>query len=61
MKYFIIYKIKFLQNEIRDFKLSGCHLEDDKKKRLEEISLRLSELFLISFQKIFQMQLMLLK
>ncbi|RXJ84780.1 M3 family metallopeptidase [Arcobacter cloacae] len=35
---------KVLENEIRDFKLSGCHLENDKKKRLEEISLRLSEL-----------------
>ena len=35
---------KVLENEIRDFKLSGCHLEIDKKKRLEEISLRLSEL-----------------
>ncbi len=35
---------KVLENEIRDFKLSGCHLETDKKKRLEEISLRLSEI-----------------
>ena len=35
---------KVLENEIRDFKLSGCHLETEKKKRLEEISLRLSEL-----------------
>jgi oligopeptidase A len=35
---------KVLENEIRDFKLSGCHLENTKKKRLEEISLRLSEL-----------------
>ena len=35
---------KVLENEIRDFKLSGCHLENDKKKRLENISLRLSEL-----------------
>ena len=35
---------KVLENEIRDFKLSGCHLENDKKKRLEDISLRLSEL-----------------
>ena len=35
---------KVLENEIRDFKLSGCHLEIDKKKRLEEISLRLSEI-----------------
>ena len=35
---------KVLENEIRDFKLSGCHLENDKKKRLEDINLRLSEL-----------------
>jgi oligopeptidase A len=35
---------KVLENEIRDFKLSGCHLETDKKKRLEDISLKLSEL-----------------
>ena len=35
---------KVLENEIRDFKLSGCHLENNDKKRLEEISLRLSEL-----------------
>ena len=35
---------KVLENEIRDFKLSGCHLENNKKKRLEEINLRLSEI-----------------
>jgi len=35
---------KVLENEIRDFKLSGSHLDDDKKKRLEEINLTLSEL-----------------
>ena len=35
---------KVLENEIRDFKLSGCHLDNNKKKRLEEISLKLSEL-----------------
>ena len=35
---------KVLENEIRDFKLSGCHLENNKKKRLEEINLKLSEL-----------------
>ena len=35
---------KILENEIRDFKLSGCHLETDKKKRLEELNLKLSEL-----------------
>ncbi|WP_108060503.1 M3 family metallopeptidase [Poseidonibacter lekithochrous] len=35
---------KVLENEIRDFKLSGSHLDDDKKKRLEELNLTLSEL-----------------
>lgn len=35
---------KVLENEIRDFKLSGCHLDNNKKKRLEELSLRLAEL-----------------
>ncbi len=35
---------KVLENEIRDFKLSGCHLENNKKKRLEEINLKLGEL-----------------
>jgi oligopeptidase A len=35
---------KVLENEIRDFVLSGCHLDDDKKKRLEDINLTLSEL-----------------
>lgn len=35
---------KVLENEIRDFELSGCALEDDKKKRLEELNLTLSEL-----------------
>lgn len=35
---------KVLENEIRDFKLSGCYLENNKKKRLEEINLKLSEL-----------------
>jgi oligopeptidase A len=33
-----------IQNEIRDFKLGGCGLEEEKKKRLTELSLRLSEL-----------------
>ena len=33
-----------LENEIRDFVLSGCHLDNNKKKRLEEINLTLSEL-----------------
>ena len=35
---------KVLENEIRDFKLSGSHLDDEKKKRLEDINLTLSEL-----------------
>ncbi|QKJ23117.1 M3 family metallopeptidase [Poseidonibacter lekithochrous] len=35
---------KVLENEIRDFKLSGSHLDDNKKKRLEELNLTLSEL-----------------
>ncbi|MAC84943.1 MAG: peptidase M3 [Arcobacter sp.] len=35
---------KVLENEIRDFILSGCHLDNDKKKRLEDINLTLSEL-----------------
>ncbi len=37
-------QIKVLENEIRDFVLSGCHLDNDKKKRLEDINLTLSEL-----------------
>ena len=35
---------KVLENEIRDFKLSGSHLDIEKKKRLEEINLRLGEI-----------------
>lgn len=35
---------KVIENEIRDFKLSGSHLSNDKKKRLEELNLALSEL-----------------
>lgn len=35
---------KVLENEIRDFELSGCQLENNKKRRLEEIDLTLSEL-----------------
>lgn len=35
---------KVLENEIREFELSGCQLENNKKKRLEEINLTLSEL-----------------
>jgi len=37
-------QLKVLENEIRDFELSGCQLEKDKKLRLEEINLALSEL-----------------
>lgn len=33
-----------LEHEIRDFKLSGCHLNKEDKKRLEEIDLLSSEL-----------------
>ena len=35
---------KVLENEIRDFKLSGCHLNNEKKDRLKELNLKLSEL-----------------
>jgi len=35
---------KVLENEIRDFSLSGCGLSGGNKKRLKEISLELSEL-----------------
>lgn len=35
---------KVLENEIRDFELSGCQLENNKKQRLEEIDLFLGEL-----------------
>ncbi len=35
---------KVLENEIRDFELSGCNLEDKEKKELEDINLKLSEL-----------------
>lgn len=35
---------KVLENEIRDFKLSGCHLNDELKKELKELNLKLSEL-----------------
>ena len=35
---------KVLENEIRDFELSGCHLNNNLKNRLKEINLRLSEL-----------------
>jgi oligopeptidase A len=35
---------KVLENEIRDFKLGGCGLNDEQKKKLEKINLELSEL-----------------
>lgn len=35
---------KVLENEIRNFELSGCNLEKEKKQRLEELDLELSEL-----------------
>ena len=35
---------KVLENEIRDFKLSGCDLNNEKKERLKELNLKLSEL-----------------
>lgn len=35
---------KVLENEIREFELSGCQLENNKKQRLEEIDLALGEL-----------------
>ena len=37
-------QLKVLENEIRDFELSGCQLEKNKKQRLEEIDLALGEL-----------------
>lgn len=39
-----IEQLKVLENEIRDFELSGCQLSKDKKSRLEKINLQLSEL-----------------
>lgn len=35
---------KVLENEIRDFKLSGCDLNNEKKEKLKELNLKLSEL-----------------
>jgi len=35
---------KVLENEIRDFELSGCHLNNNLKARLKDINLRQSEL-----------------
>jgi len=35
---------KVLENEIRDFELSGCHLNNEIKNRLKELNLKLSEL-----------------
>lgn len=37
-------QLKVLENEIREFELSGCQLENNKKQRLEEIDLALGEL-----------------
>ena len=37
-------QIKVVENEIRDFKLGGCGLNDVKKNRLKELNLELSEL-----------------
>ena len=37
-------QLEVLENEIRDFELSGCQLENNKKQRLEEIDLALGEL-----------------
>ncbi|OCL86956.1 Oligopeptidase A [Aliarcobacter thereius] len=42
--YLNIIQNKVLENEIRDFELSGCQLEKENKKRLEEIDLTLAEL-----------------
>jgi len=39
-----IEQLKVLENEIRDFELSGCQLDDEKKERLEKINLELGEL-----------------
>ncbi len=35
---------KVIENEIRDFKLGGCGLSNEKKKELETLNLKLSEL-----------------
>ena len=35
---------KVLENEIRDFKLSGCHLKNEEKDKLKTINLKLSNL-----------------
>ncbi|HIP12417.1 MAG TPA: M3 family peptidase [Arcobacter sp.] len=37
-------QLKVLENEIRDFELSGCQLNVSKKERLEKINLELGEL-----------------
>ena len=39
-----IYRKRVLQNEIRDFRLSGADLDEEGKRELEEIDLKLSEL-----------------
>ena len=41
-----------LEKGIRDFKLSGVHLEDDKKKRIKDINLKINELGNAYFQNI---------
>ena len=35
---------KVIENEIRDFKLSGCHLKNEEKDKLKTINLKLSNL-----------------
>lgn len=35
---------KVLENEIKDFELSGCHLNEKKKEKLKELNLELSKL-----------------
>jgi oligopeptidase A len=37
-------QLKVLENELRDFKLGGCGLDDKNKNRLKEINLELSQL-----------------
>ncbi len=39
-----IEQLKVLENEIRNFKLGGCGLDDNKKDRLKDINLELSKL-----------------
>ena len=37
-------QLKVLENEIRDFKLGGCELDNEKKHRLKDINLQLSKI-----------------